>query len=365
MPITDLAAGQDAPGAACAPLSALIERGELSAEDSLPLLRQLAAALDELHAQKRVHGRLRPSLIAVDESNGVRIALDSRDDSPAGKTEALLHLAPEQLRGEAPSAASDQFALGLIAHLLVLGRPAFAAEGPAESTFLACYGLLDQSADGFFDCATQAVFDRVLSVNSAHRFPSCLEFIEALEKIPRRSFSETRIFESAESSPISLDESETSVSGPRRRSLRAWWAAAAITSLLAFLLGAANWRAQNELDSTLARARDFAPGAVAPSLQNGRLEVCNVSAEPLHVRELAAAYIDASNRLRVFNSTEHTPDGWLVAPGQSSVLSWRVGSDSDWDGAVLFYFLHVEGSGKESVLAGRWNSASTGCLHLN
>lgn len=361
---TTIFASQKIADTANVSLSGFVESSALTVEDSLSVGRRLASALDDLHAQDAVHGALCPSLIAVDDALTASIVPPSPAHSSANCIEALLYLSPEQLRGEPPTAASDQFSLGLIAHRLILGRNAFSADGIAESLFLAYYGILDQSADAFVDCTTQAVFDRVLSVNPAHRFASCLEFAEALDRIPRRSYSETRLLDSADSADLGVADSSAPETALARWSSRAWWLAAIACSLLAFALGLANWHMQNEIDSIGARMNQVAPNVAASTLRNGKFQVCNVSAEPLHVRELAAAYMDPSNQLRVFNSSEHAQDGWLIAPGQSSILSWRTGPDSDWDGDVLFYFLHIEGDGKESMMAGRWNGAASGCLHI-
>ena len=74
-------------------LYVLLESGSLSAENALSLVRQIAAVLDGLHAQQRVHGGLRPSLITVDGRCQVSISPDSGTVTSADRTEALLHLA--------------------------------------------------------------------------------------------------------------------------------------------------------------------------------------------------------------------------------------------------------------------------------
>jgi serine/threonine protein kinase len=355
----------DAPGRS---LDDVMAEGVADAE-AYAILRAVARAIDAMHAEGRVHGALRPQSIELGSGTSARIT-----DWVAGRHEAGLeevadaveYLAPERLAGAAADPAADQFSFALIAYRMLLGRSPFAAKGLAEMLFLMRYGIPGSDAQEYVNFATQGVFDRALAADPAHRFASCLELVEALERIPRQSYSETRLLETDEQPPISasLSAEASRQRTVRSNSSRLWWGAAAVLSLAAFGLGAANWQAQRELDTMAAQSAELASHAEQENPRNGQLKVCNTSSEPLQIRELAAAYMDTASKLRVFNSAEHIREGWSVAPGQAQLLSWRVGSAADWDGSVLFYFLKLERNRKEYVIAGKWNGTAQGCLHV-
>lgn len=120
----------------------LSQRRPLSTADALPLIRQIAEAIDVLHEHGIVHRDLKPSNIMLASRNGKLRAVvtdfglakptspdsgifESKLDIPAG---APYFMAPELLRNGKPSPASDIYALGLIIDEMVTRSRAFAAE---------------------------------------------------------------------------------------------------------------------------------------------------------------------------------------------------------------------------------------------
>jgi eukaryotic-like serine/threonine-protein kinase len=123
-------------------LKFLQTRRPLSPEAALPLIRQIAAAIDALHAQGIVHRDLKPSNIMIAVSNDVTRAVvtdfglaklsnleagffETQMDFQAG---APYFMAPELLRDGRPSRESDIYALGLIIDEMVTKSHAFPAE---------------------------------------------------------------------------------------------------------------------------------------------------------------------------------------------------------------------------------------------
>jgi serine/threonine protein kinase len=112
----------------------------LRPEDALPLLRQIAEALQVLHDRGVVHRDLKPSNIMLVPGRGTTRAVltdfglakpisDSIFETQgAVQGGAPFYMAPELLRGDRPSAASDVYALGLIADEMVTPVRAFSAE---------------------------------------------------------------------------------------------------------------------------------------------------------------------------------------------------------------------------------------------
>ena len=112
-------------------------------EDVLPIIRQVASALDALHAAGIIHRDLKPgNIILVGRpSSGWRAVVtdfglakpassdsgfyESHADAQAG---APYFMAPEQLRNEKPTPASDVFSFGLVIDEMITESRAFDAQ---------------------------------------------------------------------------------------------------------------------------------------------------------------------------------------------------------------------------------------------
>jgi tetratricopeptide (TPR) repeat protein/predicted Ser/Thr protein kinase len=138
-----------------APLSALLEQGAMPVRQAIGLLRELALALAAAHSKGVIHRDLKPSNILVTGS-GAKVLdfglakifekplvmdADHGFDPPAGEEESTRpcsspgdpftepgmimgtrgFIAPELLMGESASAATDMYALGVIASLALTG----------------------------------------------------------------------------------------------------------------------------------------------------------------------------------------------------------------------------------------------------
>lgn len=121
----------------------LAKSGPLTPEAALPLIRQIAEAIEILHENGIIHRDLKPSniMIVPGPDEGLRaIVMDfgltkpfspdrdlfeSRSDFRAG---APFYLAPELVRGDKPSIASDIYAFALIIDEMVTGGGAFSGD---------------------------------------------------------------------------------------------------------------------------------------------------------------------------------------------------------------------------------------------
>src|SRR5919106_3278437 len=108
--------------------------GQLEIETTLRVCGEVAGALDALHANNLIHRDVKPANILVDEQ-GVSYITDfglAKDTQgslltrPGQAVGSLDYMAPEQIRGEEVTAATDVYALGCVVWECLLGKPPFA-----------------------------------------------------------------------------------------------------------------------------------------------------------------------------------------------------------------------------------------------
>ncbi|MEV0127591.1 protein kinase [Dactylosporangium sp. NPDC050688] len=98
--------------------------GPLPVTESLRIAAQLASALAAVHARGLVHHDVKPANVML-TAGGAKL-VDFGISAVAGDdTDELLgtpaYVAPERLRGVAPSAATDVYALGVVLHRMLTG----------------------------------------------------------------------------------------------------------------------------------------------------------------------------------------------------------------------------------------------------
>jgi len=186
-------------------LAKVVERaGRLNGEQVVTYLRQVASALDKTHAAGIVHRDLKPeNLFLTHREDGtprVKI-LDfgiskvvTEAGSGANATRGLgtpLYMAPEQVLAQTVSAATDLYALGLIAYTLLVG---FAYWHSEAETFDNPISFVVHTSKGATDSAVRraaqvghalppafdAWFHRATNVDTALRFRSASELVHAL-----------------------------------------------------------------------------------------------------------------------------------------------------------------------------------------
>jgi serine/threonine protein kinase len=116
-------------------LAELIERdGTVSVEVATRVCREAASGLDALHAQGLIHRDVKPANILLDEQ-GIAYITDfglAKDTQgslltrPGQALGSLDYMAPEQIRGEDVTAATDVYALSCVMWECLLGKPPFA-----------------------------------------------------------------------------------------------------------------------------------------------------------------------------------------------------------------------------------------------
>jgi serine/threonine protein kinase len=112
-----------------------IERhGPLDLESAVTLALEVARGLGALHSEQLVHRDLKPANILLDQEGHAFITdfglAKDRDASaltePGQAVGSMDYMAPEQIRGEEVSGATDVYALGCVLYEALVGDPPFA-----------------------------------------------------------------------------------------------------------------------------------------------------------------------------------------------------------------------------------------------
>ncbi|WP_428267981.1 protein kinase domain-containing protein [Haliangium sp.] len=116
-------------------LKALLPRGGVapaSLSEQLPVLSQLCAAVDAIHAMGLVHRDLKPSNVLVGPDSrivvtdfGLARSLHEHGPEPSEPIGSPAYVCPEVLRGLEPGPASDIYSLAVIVYELLTGRRPF------------------------------------------------------------------------------------------------------------------------------------------------------------------------------------------------------------------------------------------------
>ena len=111
--------------------------GPLPLDDVVRIAADVAAGLDALHGAGIVHRDIKPSNVLLDADGAARLTdfgLAKGSDysaltAPGQMVGTIDYLAPEVIRGDEPTAASDIYAFGCLVYACVAGRPPFAGRG--------------------------------------------------------------------------------------------------------------------------------------------------------------------------------------------------------------------------------------------
>jgi len=154
----------------------------------LPCARVLAiatAACDaaaHLHMHGFVHGDINPGNLVISTDDHVTL-VDLGVARPIGGTGAVrgthAYMAPEQVRGERWTGATDVFALGVVLWELVTGARLF-HRGPP---WLSMAAVVEAPTPALDDPALDAVVQAALAKDPAARLPSAAELAARLRAL--------------------------------------------------------------------------------------------------------------------------------------------------------------------------------------
>ena len=162
----------------------------------LSILRQTAAALDYAHKRGIVHRDIKPANIMVHERATAKITdfgvakIQSHQMTHAGSMIGTPnYMSPEQIQGQTVSGSSDQFSLAVIAYELLSGEKPFTGESMPALVFKIVQEdpVPVQRLNSTLGWAVDTVLKRALAKNPADRYPTCSDFVFALENACRSS----------------------------------------------------------------------------------------------------------------------------------------------------------------------------------
>ena len=179
----------------------LAQRGRLGVHEALPLLEEVADALDYAHSQGVVHRDVKPANILLQPNSARMMHVKLADFEIARaqdtgrqrltKTGMLLgtpeYMAPEQGgTGDPVSGLTDQYSLAIVAYEMLCGQPPFrqGPDGSAISVIMSHVNLPPPppvSLNPSLPIAVSNALLRALSKRPQDRFRSCSEFVYALK----------------------------------------------------------------------------------------------------------------------------------------------------------------------------------------
>jgi len=146
---------------------------------AIAIVAAACRAAAHLHAHGWVHGDINPSNLIVDDSDHVTL-IDlgiARAIGEAGSVRGThAYMAPEQVRGEPWTPATDVFALGIVLWELVAGARLF-HRGPP---WLSMAAVVEQPAPPLSDAALDTIVQHALHKDPAQRLGSPADLVARL-----------------------------------------------------------------------------------------------------------------------------------------------------------------------------------------
>ena len=220
---------------------------------SLQWLSEAAAALDSAHDEGIVHRDVKPANLLLDERDRLaiadfgiaRVAMEDQLTSTGIVLGTAAYIAPEQAAGEPVTAASDRYALAVVAFELLTGAKPFQAENFAAQARMQVEDPPPRptEVDPSLPRAVDDVLLRGLAKDPHDRWPSATAMVEALARAlegqPTRPTAPLAGSAAAGSAPTAAAPAGSAAAAPRSRHT-AWLILAAIAAAaiaLALILG--------------------------------------------------------------------------------------------------------------------------------
>jgi len=168
------------------------DRGPMGVEEALRVLRPLADALDYAHHRGLVHRDVKPGNVIVDPAGPVtltdfgivRAAQETRLTATGTIVGTPEYMSPEQAKGLAVGAHSDQYSLAVVAYEMLSGQVPFEAESTLALLHKIAYDPpppLHQARPDL-PVEMEQVLVKALAKEPGDRYATVSAFVDALER---------------------------------------------------------------------------------------------------------------------------------------------------------------------------------------
>ena len=191
------------------PLDKLLSlRGKLPAEATAKIALQVLEGLEAAHELGITHRDLKPSNIMVTKRGYVKLMdfgiarLENSDRLTRHNhvIGTLEYMAPELIKGEAPSKCSDLYALGVMLHEMLTGKTPFSGSTEASLLYQITQGQYKLDLKDA-DRKLAQVIKKLMHRQPGRRYQSTQEVIQAIEKTYVSGKIDTALFTSSATSP--------------------------------------------------------------------------------------------------------------------------------------------------------------------
>ena len=168
-------------------LSERIAEGPMSLLEVTRLVEEMSGALTAAHSLGVVHRDVKPANVLFDEVGnsylvdfGIATLADADDDADMRSAGSPMYASPEQARDGTATAASDQYAFGVVVWEALTGRAPFSGTSTIEVLQSKLVDAVPSLAgtDGIPD-ALNAVLQRATAPHPEDRYPNVSEFAQA------------------------------------------------------------------------------------------------------------------------------------------------------------------------------------------
>lgn len=192
----------------------LAEKGKLTEDETVRLLKPIAAALDYAHGQGVIHRDVKPANVMIRKDGtpfvldfGIAREIQETMTRVTGKLSSgtLLYMSPEQLRGQPPNAAQDVYSFAAMAYECLKGEPPF-SRGQIE------YQILNEQPERLpNDIRRSAAIMRGLSKTPDARPDSCVKVLLFSAAIVQTPSEELPIFTCPKQGVASSEDTSASI----------------------------------------------------------------------------------------------------------------------------------------------------------